>query len=77
MKIGYIVGLYLEQKLSDLGVAGLKRHLANLIGSSLAGLVVQTLVTKGTSKAVAALGTKLGTLAGPAGTVIGFIAGAS
>ena len=40
MKVGYIVGLYLDKMLSELGVARLKKHLANIIGSSLAGLVV-------------------------------------
>ncbi|WP_130868787.1 MULTISPECIES: hypothetical protein [Eubacteriales] len=77
MKVGYIVGLYLDKMLSDLGAAGLKKHLGNLIGGTLASLVVETLVKKGTAKAVAALGTKVGALAGPAGAVIGVIAGAS
>ena len=77
MKVGYIVGLYLEKKLSELGVNGLKKHLANIIGANLAAVVVQKLVTAGTAKAVAALGAKVGMLSGPAGAAIGFIAGAT
>jgi len=53
----------------------MKRHLANIVGSGLAGTVTDLVVKGAVSKAVSLLGGKIGALAGPIGVAAGILAG--
>lgn len=75
MNTGYLVGLWLDRELRRRGINGLKRHLALMIGGGLAGTVVTALLSGGKQRAIAYLGAKIGLLAGPAGAVVGTVAG--
>lgn len=75
MKGGYLIGQWLEKQLKKRGVNGMKRHLANIIGSGLAGTVTDYVVRGMTTKAVSLLGGKIGALAGPIGIGVGVLAG--
>lgn len=75
MKGGYLIGNWLQSQLKKRGVKGFKRYLAEIVGSGLAGTVTDLLVKGAVTKAVAALGGKIGALAGPIGVGVGMLAG--
>lgn len=75
MKGSYLIGNWLERQLKKRGAKGMKKYLAGIIGSGLAGTVTDLVVKGAVTKAVAALGGKIGALAGPIGVGVGVLAG--
>lgn len=75
MKGSYLIGNWLESQLKKRGVKGMKKYLAGLIGSGLAGTVTELVVKGAVTNAVAMLGGKIGALAGPIGVGVGVLAG--
>ena len=75
MKGSYLIGNWLESQLKKRGVTGMKKYLAGIVGSGLAGTVTDLVVKGAVTKAVAALGGKIGALAGPIGVGVGLLAG--
>ena len=75
MNGGYLVGNWLQTQLRKRGVNGLRRKLAEMIGGGLAGTVTDLVVKGAVSKAVTAIGGKIGAFAGPIGVAAGMLAG--
>lgn len=75
MKGGYLIGNWLESLLNKKGVTGMKRYLAGIVGSGLAGTVTDLVVKGAVTKAVSMLGGKIGALAGPIGVGVGMLSG--
>ena len=75
MQGGYLIGNWLKSQLKKRGVKGMKNHLAQIVGSGLAGTVTDLVVKGAVTKAVSLLGGKVGALAGPIGVGVGVLAG--
>ena len=75
MKGGYLIGNWLQSQLKKRGTNGMKRYLAEIIGSGLAGTITDLVVKGAVTKAVSMLGGKIGALAGPIGIGAGMLAG--
>ncbi len=75
MNGGYLVGNWLQNQLKKRGANGLKRQLTEMIGGGLAGTVTDLVVKGAVTKAVSAIGGKIGAFAGPVGIAAGLLAG--
>lgn len=75
MKGSYFIGMWLESLIQTHGITGAKKYLAEIVGAGLAGTVIDLVVKGLVSKAVTALGGKIGALAGPIGIGAGILAG--
>lgn len=75
MNAGYFVGKWIQKIFKRKGKSGTVAELSKYVGAGLAKKVVEVLVKKGVTKAVAALGGKVGALAGPAGAALGVFVG--
>jgi hypothetical protein len=76
MNVGYFLNKGIQALISKLGVNGTIKELSGKIGATLAGYVVRSIVAGKVTAAVAALGGKIGAIAGPIGIGVGLLAGA-
>lgn len=75
MNAGYFVKKWITKLFARKGKKGTIAELSAYVGAGVAKKVVETLVKYGVTKAVAALGGKIGALAGPAGAALGVVIG--
>lgn len=75
MNAGFFVKKWIEKLFKRYGKNGTIAQLSAYVGAGVAKKVVETLVKAGVTKAVAALGGKIGALAGPAGAALGLVVG--
>ena len=75
MNTAYLLEKGIKKLVSKYGQSGAISKITGAIGSKLAGVVVRYVVQGKTTAAVAALGGKIGALAGPIGIVLGVTVG--
>jgi hypothetical protein len=76
MNVGYFLEKGINSLLKKYGVDGTINQIAGKVGYSLAVFVVRKIIAGQVTAAVAALGGKIGALAGPIGIGVGLLAGA-
>lgn len=75
MNAAYYLDKGIQSLLKKYGYNGAIAEISKVIGVALAGEVVNLIMKGLATKAVAALGGKIGALAGPIGVAVGFLLG--
>ncbi len=76
MNAGYFVSKWIKKLINRKGKRAATADLAGYVGAAIARKVVEYIVKGATTKAIAALGGKIGALAGPIGVGAGVLFGA-